>query len=75
VPKFFRNFRIKSIGLVKVKNYLLYAVGEIILVAIGILLALQVSNLNEQRNNEELRQSYYKNLLYDLTRDFTTLTH
>ncbi len=69
MPKFFRNIRIKSIELSKVKNYLLYAVGEIILVAIGILLALQVSNWNEESNKEELRQGYYKDLLYDLTRD------
>lgn len=69
MPKFFRNFRIKSIELSKVKNYFLYAVGEILLVAIGILLALQVSNWNEERNKKELRQGFYKNLLYDLTRD------
>jgi hypothetical protein len=69
MPKFFGNFRIKSIELNKVRNYLLYAVGEIVLVAIGILLALQVSNWNEERNKEELRQGYYKNLLHDLTRD------
>ena len=31
----------------KVKNYLLYAVGEILLVVIGILFALQINNWNE----------------------------
>ena len=38
----------KIINLVRGK-YLRYAVGEIILVVIGILLALQVNNLNEKR--------------------------
>jgi hypothetical protein len=69
MPKFFRNIRIKSIELSKVKNYLLYAIGEIILVAIGILLALQVSNWNEERNNDVKRKKYYKNLLVELRKD------
>ena len=38
----------KIVNLVRGK-YLRYAVGEIILVVIGILLALQVNNLNEKR--------------------------
>ena len=33
----------------KLRRYTLYAAGEILLVMIGILLALQVNNLNEQR--------------------------
>lgn len=69
MPKFFRNIRIKSIELSKVKNYLLYAVGEIILVAIGILLALQVSNWNEERNNDVKRKKYYDALVKDLRAD------
>ncbi len=36
----------------KVRTYLLYAFGEILLVMIGILLALQVNNWNEERNKE-----------------------
>ena len=31
----------------KFSKYLLYAIGEIVLVVIGILIALQVNNLNE----------------------------
>lgn len=52
----------------KVTSYLLYAIGEIILVVIGILIALQVNNWNQRRleKNEEkiilknLRQDYIK---------------
>gem|GEM_PF-1793894 len=36
----------------KTRSYILYAVGEILLVMIGILLALQVNNWNQERNNE-----------------------
>ncbi len=53
----------------KFSNYLLYAVGEIILVVVGILIALQINNWNEQRivNNKEqvlliaLRQEFNGN--------------
>jgi hypothetical protein len=55
-----------------VERYLLYAIGEILLVMIGILLALQVNNWNEQRNEdkfelkmlEELSSSLQSNIDY-----------
>lgn len=51
IAKFFRTLRIEAIQLQKARNYLFYAVGEVALVAIGILLALKVSNWNEEQNN------------------------
>lgn len=60
--KFFSN---------KASSYLLYAIGEIILVMIGILLALQVNNWNESRKQKtELRgvlQSISNNMVIDTT--------
>lgn len=47
--KFFRNIRQTLIMENKTYKYLKYAIGEIILVMIGILLALQVNNWNENR--------------------------
>ena len=47
--KFFRTIRKKLIEEDNVRKYLLYAIGEILLVVIGILIALQVNNWNEQR--------------------------
>tara|TARA_B110000046_G_C13009850_1_gene406171 strand:- start:1604 stop:2359 length:756 start_codon:yes stop_codon:yes gene_type:complete len=55
----------------KTGKYLKYAVGEIVLVVIGILIALQINNLNEQRNEKikeqtlliQLREDYQSNLL------------
>lgn len=47
--KFFRNIRKKLIEQGKTVSYLKYAIGEILLVVIGILIALQVNNWNEQR--------------------------
>jgi hypothetical protein len=54
--KFFRKIRQNLISQDKTSTYIKYAVGEIILVVIGILIALSINNWNEQRkqNNEEI---------------------
>ena len=62
----------KIINLVRGK-YLRYAVGEIILVVIGILLALQVNNLNEKRKDSFSENSYYFKLLEDARQDLLNL--
>lgn len=51
--KFFRRIRQKLISENRIRKYLFYAIGEIILVVIGILIALQINNANENRKNEE----------------------
>ena len=47
--KFFRNIRRSLLSEGKTSKYLKYAVGEIVLVVIGILIALQINNWNEHR--------------------------
>lgn len=54
-------------------KYLRYAIGEIVLVMIGILLALQVNNWNEERKNISIRKSYLENLKVDLKKDLENL--
>lgn len=56
--KVFRRIRKKSIADKKISNYLLYAIGEIILVVIGILIALAIDNANEQSIKREKEQIY-----------------
>ena len=51
--RFFRKIRQKLLTDNKFSKYLLYAIGEILLVVIGILIALQVDNWNQKRENEE----------------------
>ena len=51
--KFFRKIRKNLLSENKFSKYLLYAIGEIALVMIGILLALSVSNWNSQRQENE----------------------
>ena len=52
-------------------RYFKYAIGEIILVVIGILIALQINNWNENRKLENEKQVYYVQLLEDLKKDET----
>ena len=47
--KLFRKIRKKMLTENKFSNYLLYSVGEIILVVVGILIALQINNWNQDR--------------------------
>jgi len=63
---FFRKIRQQLLTQNKVSKYLLYAIGEIVLVVIGILIALSINNWNEEQKNriEE------KNLLLELRTEF-----
>ena len=49
----------------KTSRYLKYAIGEIILVVIGILIALQINNWNEDRKSVRLAESYIKDIRQD----------
>ena len=69
--KFFRHIRKRLVEQNKIRTYFFYAIGEILLVVIGILIALQVNNWNEQRKMNLLEVSYYENLLQDLQTDST----
>ncbi|PWI30396.1 hypothetical protein DI383_08085 [Flavobacteriaceae bacterium LYZ1037] len=50
----------------RVSKYLLYAIGEIILVVIGILIALQINNTNEANKARVKELHYLKNIKTDL---------
>lgn len=71
--KFFRKTRQNLLSEGKIGKYLKYAVGEIILVVIGILIALQINNLNEHNKKEELRKNYINSLKKDLESDIVLL--
>ncbi|MFC7357694.1 DUF6090 family protein [Jejudonia soesokkakensis] len=60
--KFFRHIRQRLLTENKFSKYLLYAIGEIILVVIGILIALQINNLNEERKQNKLETEYLVSL-------------
>lgn len=64
--KFFRKIRQKTLTENKFSKYLLYAIGEIILVVIGILLALQINNWNENRKLKSKEVSSIQNLVEEI---------
>jgi hypothetical protein len=71
--KFFRRIRQQLITDNKLSKYIIYALGEIILVVIGILIALQINNSNEDRKQRKQELHYLKNLKTDLTLNISEL--
>jgi hypothetical protein len=71
--KFFRKIRQRLLTENKFSRYLIYAAGEILLVMIGILLALQVSNWNTAKQNRGIERNFLKNLKVDLDIDLYNL--
>ena len=75
--KFFRNIRKNLLSEGKTAKYLKYAIGEIALVMIGILLALQVNNWNDERKAkidiDAIRQSNLQEIYNDLKKDVIVL--
>ena len=71
----FRKLRANVIGEGKLKRYLIYALGEIVLVVIGILIALQVNNQNELRKKHNLEMKLLSNLKSDLQLEVDDLEH
>jgi len=64
--KFFRKIRYNLMEQNKTGKYLKYAIGEILLVVIGILIALQINNWNDNRLSEKSESQYYLRLLEDV---------
>ncbi len=66
---FFRQLRQSLIMPDNVRKYLLYALGEIMLVMIGILIALQVNNWNESRKEHQRELQYLDRLADNIHTD------
>ncbi len=66
---FFRKIRYNLMEKNNTGKYLKYAIGEIVLVVIGILIALSINNWNEENKNEIAEQNFYKEILNDLEKD------
>lgn len=71
---FFRKIRLQLFTDNKFSKYLLYAVGEIILVVIGILIALQINNANNQRILNKAEVKSYQNIKRQVIDDKAELT-
>ena len=69
---FFRKLRQELASQNNIAKYLRYAIGEILLVVIGILIALQVNNWNENRISGIQESMYLKRLLIENKEDLVT---
>ena len=67
--KFFSKIRQRLLTENKFSKYLVYAIGEIVLVVVGILIALTINNKNENSKNQELVSIYKAELVNDLLLD------
>lgn len=67
--KFFRNIRKKLAAENKTAAYSRYAIGEIILVVIGILIALQINNWNEHRKETKELKEYLNKISNNVKQD------
>lgn len=62
----FRKLRNQLITQGKLKRYLIYTAGEIFLVVISILIAIQINNLNEERKRNNAELEIIENIKVDL---------
>ena len=69
--KFFRKIRQKLLSENKFSRYLIYAIGEIVLVVVGILIALAINNWNINNANKKEEIYYLQKLKLNLQQDTT----
>ena len=55
-------------------RYMKYAIGEIILIVVGILIALQINDWYQARQDRQLERAYLALLQQDLADDIADLT-
>ena len=70
---FFRKIRKKMADDNKPLKYIRYAVGEIVLVVIGILIAVQINNWNQKRNNAAQELQLLKSCKIGLQKDLSDI--
>lgn len=72
--KFFRHIRKSLLEQNKMRKYFTYAVGEIILVVVGILIALQINNWNEYEKIKTEEKVLITGLIQNIEEDIKSLT-
>ena len=72
---FFRTLRQRLLTENRFSSYLLYAIGEILLVVVGILIALQIDTWNEARKEKAFEKKVLRELLMDVKEDLREMTN
>lgn len=70
--KFFRRARMQTLSKSEFGQCLIYAIGEIVLVVIGILIALQINNLNDEHKKKAKREELLIAMTKDLSQDIAS---
>lgn len=70
---FFRKIRKSLIDKNKIGVYFKYAIGEIVLVVIGILIALQINNWKESQSQQKILNNIYSTIKTDLEEDIKSI--
>ncbi|HCE53559.1 MAG TPA: hypothetical protein DER05_00565 [Lutibacter sp.] len=73
--KLFRNIRQNLLNEGKTTKYFKYAIGEIVLVVIGILIALQINNWNQERQNRNINNRLLIKIENELQLNINRLTY
>ena len=73
MTSFFSKIRKQLLAGNRINKYLIYAIGEILLVVFGILIALQVNNWNEARVERKQEQAILRQLKTEFTRNLNQL--
>jgi len=73
--KFFRKIRYDLMGKNKTGKYLKYAIGEIILVVIGILIALSINNWNQGKKRINQGKEYVNEINNDVKNDVANINN
>jgi len=73
--KFFRKIRHNLLSEGKTGTYIKYATGEVILITIGILIAVQINSFQTYQNNRQIEKKVLKELKNDLKKDITDLNN
>ncbi|OIQ36873.1 MAG: hypothetical protein BM563_09930 [Bacteroidetes bacterium MedPE-SWsnd-G1] len=71
--KFFRKIRQDLLSKGKTGKYFKYAIGEVVLVVIGILIALQINNWNENKKQEQRAIIYANKIINDIKTDLKNI--
>lgn len=72
--RFFRQIKMDLLNKRNFSRYFLYAIGEILLVVIGILIALQINNWNTERLNRKEEHKTYANIRQQVIADSVELS-
>lgn len=73
--QFFRKIRKSLLSQGKIGKYITYAIGEIFLVVLGILIALQINNWNEERKSGIQIELLLNNLVKSIDEDLNYLNY